>query len=657
MPKRKCTFNNSLKDQFPFIKDSSFDSTKVECTICRAEFSVAHGGRSDIVNHVKTKKHNAALSSSTCDNKLLATFLPHKQELGDKESELAAQEATFVYHTIKHNQSFQSMDCTSLLLKKFVDPRFTCKQTKCKAIAVNVLAPQAVYEISEELKKARFCCLAIDVSNSINKKVVPIVVRYFLSNKGIATEILELSSIPGETSDIVQHILKTAKKYEITGKIIGLSADNTNTNFGGFWRRGKNSILAELRGSLDRQIIGVGCAAHIVHNAVQTAVDILPIDFQAILGKIVQYFRTFTVRVEELENFCNFVGTEYDTVLGKSKTRWLSLEPALTRFIDMYEPLKSYFLSQDRCPHILFCFFNDRTSFIYLLFLKTQLKLFSQATMEIEKEDRTAFEVKHHINILIMKLAMRHSEVFLTSDVQAEMRSLVDEGVMTSDSFQTMVLQFYTTAMEYIREWSHEPLGMCAKMEWASLRVPFSWENIIESLGEIHAVFPDLQLIEENLFDDYCQLKSYATEEKMAEWNSANCSVADRWVEIFDHFNKEHLDYSCLEVVVSFCLTLPGSNATVDRIFSQINSLWTSERNSLSIETVKSMLTVKTHYKNLSCSEFFEQICKDCNLLKKTYSSVKYTRASSDELEASTSSASSQYHCEETAEEHKFEIK
>lgn len=635
MPKRKCCFNDTLKEKFPFIKESvigSADGSKVECMMCRAVFSISHGGKADIDDHVKTKKHKAAASARSSSETLTNFF--RKKKLGDKEKELAAQEATFVYHTVKHNQSFQSMDCTSILLQKFSDKKFTCKQTKCQVIAVKVLAPQAIDEMKEDLKHTKFCCLGIDSSNHIAVKVVPIVVRYFMPEKGICTEILEVSSLPGETSDLLaNHILKVVEKYGIADKVIGISADNTNTNFGGLKRRGKNNVFAKLQERLRRKVIGIGCAAHIVHNAVQTSVDVLPIDVQAILGKVFQYFHHFTVRVEELKTFCDFVEIEYKNVLGYSKTRWLSLEPALNRFIEMYDGLKSYFLSQNKCPNVLLQFFNNRVSFVFLLFLKSQLKLFSHSILEIESEETTAFEVKSQIDHLVMKLSMRKEEMFLTSEVKAELKQLEEEDLITSDSFMNTVSNFYATAIDYIKEWSLEQFSICMKMEWVSLRTSLPWEKISQCAEEIKVMFPGIDLQEESLFDDYCHVKLYATENKVMEWNRANCKVADRWKEMFAHFKKEHIHYSDMESLVSFCLTLPGSNASVERVFSQMNSLWTSERNSLHLDTVGAMLTIKVHYKNVSCSAFFDMISSNHKLLDKIHSSDKYSAAKSNESE------------------------
>ena len=73
-------------------------------------------------------------------------------------------------------------------------------------------------------------------------------------------------------------------------------------------------------------------------------------------------------------------------------------------------------------------------------------------------------------------------------------------------------------------------------------------------------------------------------------------------------------------------MTLPGSNAAVERIFSQINSLWTKEKNRLSVFTVKSILVVKSQFYNIRCEEFHNMISKEKNFLQKIYSLEKYSK-------------------------------
>jgi hypothetical protein len=97
------------------------------------------------------------------------------------------------------------------------------------------------------------------------------------------------------------------------------------------------------------------------------------VDVEAKVNKIFQYFHIYTVRVEELKEFCDFVSFEYKQVLGSVKIRWLSLQSAITRVIDMFPGFKSYFLSQEKCPMMLKIFFNDPISVTIDLGLHTRL--------------------------------------------------------------------------------------------------------------------------------------------------------------------------------------------------------------------------------------------------------------------------------------------
>ena len=133
-------------------------------------------------------------------------------------------------------------------------------------------------------------------------------------------------------------------------------------------------------------ILGVGCAAHLIRNALQTSADIPPVDVESIINKIFQHFHIFTVRVEELKTFCNFVEVEYKPVLGSVKTRWPSLLPALERTTEMFDGLKSYFLSQEKSPRILKDFFNDPQSILYLRFIHSQIKLCTNTIKKLKKK-------------------------------------------------------------------------------------------------------------------------------------------------------------------------------------------------------------------------------------------------------------------------------
>ena len=74
---------------------------------------------------------------------------------------------------------------------------------------------------------------------------------------------------------------------------------------------------------------------------------------------------------------------------------------------------------------------------------------------------------------------------------------------------------------------------------------------------------------------------------------------------------------------MSIVMCLPGSNAPVERVFSQMNVIWTDSRNRFTVPSIKAILFVKTNI-NLPCDKFMEMLAKDRAIQKKIHSSEKY---------------------------------
>ena len=109
---------------------------------------------------------------------------------------------------MRHGQSFRANDCLSKLIKNTVEPEFSSARTKSQAIICNVLAPHVVTKVIEDLHKSKGVTLSLDASNKKDIKLFPIVVRYFLPNRGIVDKITDFIALPGETSDLQCDMLK-----------------------------------------------------------------------------------------------------------------------------------------------------------------------------------------------------------------------------------------------------------------------------------------------------------------------------------------------------------------------------------------------------------------------------------------------------------------
>lgn len=179
-------------------------------------------------------------------------------------------------------------------------------------------------------------------------------IQLFVKLLGVDIKVVDIQAMKDETSDTISnYLLSTLNKFDLSSKCIAMSADNCNTNFGGLKRAGKNNVFFKLQMNGYSNLIGIGCPAHILHNNVQFGFDGLPLDVESIVVKIYNHFSVFTVRTEKLKSFCESVQIEYKKLLSHSRTRWLSLYPAVERILQMFEGLKTYFLSTDSPPLIL----------------------------------------------------------------------------------------------------------------------------------------------------------------------------------------------------------------------------------------------------------------------------------------------------------------
>jgi len=175
--KRKCIFNKDLENQYKFIKKNNTNS-HVKCDKCNSLFSIANGGKSDIVQHLKTVRHKQAdLASSS--SSLITSFV-RKQGFNDNERHLAVIEGTWAYHTIQHNQSFRSTDCTSKLISKCFEGKYACARTKATAIVSNVFEIDSMELLKDDLSNINCVSIYSDCSNHGCIKICPILVRYFL---------------------------------------------------------------------------------------------------------------------------------------------------------------------------------------------------------------------------------------------------------------------------------------------------------------------------------------------------------------------------------------------------------------------------------------------------------------------------------------------
>lgn len=581
--KKRCKFTDILKAKYPSFREGR-NEQEVKCTICDSFVSIGYKGAVDIDKHINTEKHKKQNGLCASTSKL-DSFVSKQSK--DKNS---AVDATLAFHVVKHHQSYKSMDCTSPLLKKlFSDSELArnlaCARTKSEAIITNVIAPYSVETLLLKLQDIIFLGLSTDASNHNADKIFPIIIQYFDWKTGIQSKLLELSALANETSmTIANHLLTTLEKYYLKEKCVSFTGDNANVNFGGAARNVGNNVITHLNNNFDQEIVGVGCPAHILHNAIRHATDLLEFDIESLVMKIFNHFSVYTVRTESLKELCNYIDINYEKLLYHSKTRWLSLFPAIERILKLYVALKEYFLTADKSPVLIKKFFVSDTSEIYLFYLHSLMAIFHSRIASLEKEKNSIAEVLCTLKETTESLSQRIEHNF----VPLKVRDLFEKNNINEDErnkINTEIKTMYQECINYINIWI-KPLDSFKCFEWLALKQnqELQFDNITESILFLRnkgITVDDVKLLEE-----FCLLRNFLSL-KTSEFYVEQAEK--KWVIFFEACNDSTRFAELLKIFQYFFSIMPH-NANVERVFSLMTSQWTKERNRLSVESIRAIL-------------------------------------------------------------------
>lgn len=621
--KSLCTYLKKWEEEYNWLRPVQGNPTQARCMICANEFKIGHGGLNDVKKHSLRIKHVSKSKDVSSSKKISDSF--HSAASTELNLKTSA-ELAFVYHTVKHGLSYNSMDCSIKLMKStFSDSEIAkgqaCGRTKAEAIVTNVLAPKVTSDHlsfvsnnqTEDLHAVPYA-ISVDASNRGNRKMFPICIRYFNPKVGIQSFLLDFLEEPDECSaSISEMILRSLSNHDLNVQnACAYGADNAHVNFG------KNkSVFKSLKEKCDGNLLKAGCSNHIIHNALKHACNFLKLDIEIVVLKIYSYFSSSAKRRANLQEFFEFVDCEWNEILRHVTTRWLSLTPAVERVLKIWDPLSSYFKSND-CPQVLAHIFSDDPTTesiarIYLNFF-VNVGSFVQVTSKIlEKEDLSVIEAHNEMVSMLSKLQKRKEECWYGSEASMLLSSLLpQERKKIEQDFDG----FYDTVIGYLKKnYDFDDYKKCLSFLAVSKDVVPVFNDFliaIKSMGMENKINVDI------LFEEYTDVKDKILE--LLEQLDDNKSIEERWVYIFSSIKK---DIPYMKKFIGTVLAIPGSNANVERIFSLMKLKWTDSRNRCSTILMKSELQVCVNSK-LDCKEFYNIVKSDLKTLKDARSSEKY---------------------------------
>lgn len=142
------------------------DEFNGRCSICYVNISVNNEGAAALKAHAITKRHLAETQKAVgCS--LVSKF--YTASHSGEELRATLVEMATVYHTISHQQSYSSGDCTvklycHLLKEDKIASKIHIGRTKASAIAENVLGPHSYDMLKRDIGENYFS-ISSDASN------------------------------------------------------------------------------------------------------------------------------------------------------------------------------------------------------------------------------------------------------------------------------------------------------------------------------------------------------------------------------------------------------------------------------------------------------------------------------------------------------------
>lgn len=518
---------------------------------------------------------------------------------------------------------------------------------------IQVISPEIERNVGKSLEKINFITLITDTSNRKADKMLPVMVRGFDEERGVQVFKLAVKLIPNERSETIgMELIGTGKNWKVEDKVVAFGADNCVTNFGGVNRNGENNVFFRLKKELGRDIVGIGCVAHIIHNAFDSACDQLPINIEALAVNIYKHFHIHTSRVETLKEFCADSEMEYTKLTNHSGTRFLTLHLAVKKvnfdefllkllqvfycpqIIRMFEPLKNYFEGLNNCPVMLQQFFSELWALFWLKFIESQLALSNQYVLQTESKKIASFEVAVVVFKLRDIINNRQQGQFIPAEAAELFGDLADSQQAEAKKYMD---NFYSELIRYLLKWSRS-LDGTEVFSWMSLLASPDWEKDVKpSLKFFQQHFSRDMINEDEAFDQTCLLRQYVNS-NFPKWNGSNESSERRWIETFGSLKSQNRPIKQISLLVQYAFAIPGTSTEVERLFSVINDVWGPDKGQMLPKSLEALLNVKINSEQ-NCVEYYESIKSNKKLLAQVQSGDKYKP-----INASQPSTSVAYH-------------
>lgn len=640
MPKRKFREEWLQDGDFRgWLRKVDDDENKAYCVVCRSSMVTEI---STLKRHRTSKRHTEALA--------LQTASPNQPSPpSDCDDSVTRAEIKLTAFLAEHNISINSIDhLTSLLKDIFPDSqianKLSLKRTKATRV-LNDIGKVSRNQLHDAMKENKFSVIIDETTDISTCKSCAIVIKMFKQVTGkIETKFLDLLPVYDTTNDITdkatgstgEHLFQIIMNYFEEHSIpienlIGFAADGASNIMGAH-----NSLSSRLREAAPGVTI-LRCICHSIHLCASQAAKTLPRVCEDLIRNIYTHFSHSAKRKNEFKEFQSFCDVKPHKLLHVAQTRWLSLQMAVNRVVEQWQPLTLYFSQkhlEDRlsASSAIYEALQDPSVLMYFTFLTFILPKFTKMNLMFQKTESTVHKLHNSCKTLYrntLRCYYKQEVITSTPDITridpceekhfaplehiylgAEVHRLCQspeyrENTKLICDVRRRCRTFLVTAcMEMKKRFplDSKMLEMCTLLTVANcvdknvLKETPSLSDLAQELPRIYQ--GDLQQLD----DEWRNLPNLNIPENVKTQN--NPEVFFEWLSTLKS-DKGTPIFKSLPVFALRILSLPTSNADAERIFSKVNLNKTKVRNKLSLHTQANIvLTSETASGSGGCVAF-----------------------------------------------------
>lgn len=590
------------------------------CKVCKLDIT-AH--KSVIKRHSNSEKHKFNLKQVNSNVKL-----PDLYKTTPLEENVRIAEIKFCGLLTTNNLPFSLMDTLAPLLSSVfpdsqIAKRMSTRRTKATAIVNESLGKIFLTDLYDILKKpGAFFSLIVDETTdiSVTKQCAFTVIHFVPETNSVATRFFDVIEAKGcSADDLYEALISSIESKAIPlANFIGFASDTPNVMTGIH-----HSVFSLLKQAIPG-ILCVKCSCHLIHLAASKACLLLPRSVEDLLRNIGSHFSRSSARQQKFKEFQEFFQVKIHKILSPAVTRWLSLKQCVDRVLEQFEPLKAYlrvtvFEDPSVTTEQMITTMDNQFTLIYLEFMSYVLGLLTEFNLLFQSEKPLLYKVKPETDRLLKILCsnylqlsyikghdifslnhrdqlhfVQQNHIYLGVQATQSLHSLKDAGDEAVKKFYESISRFYVELVDQIKERFRfeDPIYNILKIVDPSVVQNYE----IKSLEQVTTRFPALKDVITNVQTLDNEWKDLA----LVDFTNINTTEADQfWKQIFNLKSAAGMErFPNVKQVISLLLVLPFSNASVERVFSDLFNIKTDKRNLLSTNTLRSILASKDGIQN-----------------------------------------------------------